>query len=529
MTDSLAVWLKAARHAATLPRLLLFLSWLLLAGCQSFTTAPDGWDPEETDPAARQSHRPATSPGLFKRFKRTLTQDGSECWANWWTAPRLPPDVWSRLQRNYEFKTVKNDRVATELGWYVRNQDYLNRVSKRAERYLYHVANELEKRNLPGELALLPIVESAYNPYAYSTSRAAGLWQFIPGTAKHLGMNMNWWYDDRRDVVTATDNALNYLTFLRDHYNGDWLKALAAYNAGFGTIDRAVAKNRARGLPTDYWHLDVPDETRAYVPKMLALAQLSHNPKSYGIYWQYVPDLPYFAPVSSRSQIDIPLAADTLGISTDELYLLNPGLSRWATPPGKPFTILVPIDQANDLQEYLANSRQMRLMGSAYNRDHANPLFKEMEGKAAARQSVSSSGKSKGQRSYKVKGGDTWWSVAKKAGISSSTLQKLNGADAPEPLKIGQTLVLPGKGGSTASSSVKDTISKTSKSSKDKKKSTSKKTAKTGKGSHTVRQGDTLMSISRNYKLDVDDLATWNGLNKKKYTLKIGQKIRLQP
>lgn len=532
MTPCFTAWPKPSLPTAfRLPHLLLMaLLWLSLPGCQYLGEVPDGWDPDDSPKASSHARRqPGTSPGLFKRFTRSFMTDGSECWASWWTAPRLQPDVWARLQRHYQLKVVKNDRVNTELSWYVNNQAYLNRVSARASRYLYHVANELEKRNLPGELALLPIVESAYNPYAYSTSSASGLWQFIPGTAKHLGMNMNWWYDDRRDIVHATNNALNYLTFLRDHYDGDWLKALAAYNAGWGTIDRAVAKNKSRGLPTDYWNLDVPDETKAYVPKMLALTQLSRHPKDYGIYWDYIPDLPYFAAVTSTRQMDIQLAADSLSIDANELYLLNPGLSRWATPPGKPFSILVPIDQANDLQEYIANGG--RMMGSTSNRDHANPLFKEMENKVALRPSASrASGKQTGGGSYKVKRGDTWWSVAKTVGISSSELQRLNGMSSPEPLKLGQTLVVPGKGKSTdaqaSKKGVKDTISPTGKS-----KNSKQKNAKRGnsKGSHRVGAGDTLMSISRAYGVDVDDLAKWNGINKNKYTLKIGQPVKLQP
>lgn len=530
MTPTLVTWPAASCHTVRrLPYLLLAaLIWLALPGCQFLGEVPAGWDPDDAPVAGKHSRRePGTSPGLFKRFTRSFLSDGSECWASWWTAPRLQPDIWARLQRRYELKVVKNDRVSTELAWYVNNQAYLNRVSARAGRYLYHVANELEKRDLPGELALLPIVESAYNPYAYSTSNASGLWQFIPGTAKHLGMDMNWWYDDRRDIVHATNNALNYLTFLRNHYDGDWLKALAAYNAGWGTIDRAIAKNKSRGLQTDYWHLDVPDETRAYVPKMLALAQLSSNPKAYGIYWDYVPDLPYFAAVTTTRQIDVPLAADRLGIDTDELYLLNPGLSRWATPPGEPFSILIPIDQANDLQEYIANGG--RMMGSTANRDHANPLFKEMENKVALRPNTARK-ESKGNSSgtYKVKRGDTWWSVANAAGISSSELQKLNGADSPEPLKLGQTLLIPGKGKASSQSNkgVKDVIkpASTSKSSKAK---TAKRSG--GKGAHSVKSGDTLMSISRAYGIDVDDIAKWNGINKSKYTLKVGQKIKLQP
>ncbi len=532
-------------------RLLLAGVLTFLAGCETFDAPPEeaettgiqttsGWSKKSSKSA--KVAKPV-KPGLFKNFRNFLA-DGTECHASWWTAPELQPDLWERLRKNYQFKTYKNDRVAVQRNWYVKNQGYLNRVSARANRYLYHITVELEKRNMPGELALLPIVESAYNPYAYSTSKASGLWQFIPGTAKHLGMEMNWWYDDRRDVVAATDNALNYLEFLRDHYNGDWLKALAAYNAGWGAIDRAVAKNKAKGLPTDYWNLDVPEETQAYVPKMLALAQISKSPDDYGIYWAYIPDLPYFAEVSTTKQIDIPLAADAVDISIDELYLLNPGLSRWSTPPGKQSRLLVPIDQANDLQEFLANNSGSSLMGSSNNRDHSNPLFKEMESKVAARpQTVST-----GSRKYKVQRGDTWSTLASDAGISPNELQKLNRTSGYKPLKVGQTLTLPGKServektakASEASNKKTDKIKKTkgkkntgdatiSGETPDNSDSAGIKEKQTGSGSYTVKKGDTLMAISRSQRVSVDDLARWNGINKNKHSLKLGQKIKLQP
>ena len=525
--------------SSLLPRILLMSLMLVMFGCESFDSPPEEADDIglQTTSGTKKPHKSAR-PGLFKNF-RDFMADGTECHASWWTAPDVQPDVWDQLKKRYQLKTVKNERVAVERNWYVSHQAYLNRVSSRANRYLYHVKTELEKRQLPGELALLPIVESAYNPYAYSTSQASGLWQFIPGTAKHLGMNMNWWYDDRRDIVTGTDNALNYLTFLRDHYNGDWLKALAAYNAGWGTIDRAVAKNKAKGLPTDYWNLDVPDETKAYVPKMLALAQISQNPDAYGIHWAYIPDLPYFGAISSDKQIDIPLAADTIGINTDVLYLLNPGLSRWATPPGKPRILLVPIDQANDMQEFIANTSRSDLKGSHFGRDHANPLFKEMESNIVIRPKATSS-----SRTYQVKKGDTWWSVANAVGISSGELQKLNKVKKYEALKIGQTLAVPGKeikntptkktsstvqGKSNSSKHITETIEPKKSKNKNNQSAEPAPNGNRKVGVYTVKKGDTLMNIARLHNVSVDDLAKWNGMNKKSAHLSLGQKIKLQP
>ncbi len=448
--------------------------------------------------------------------------------------------------------STTNPRIITERNYYTSHQKYLNRVSARSSRYLYYVANQLEARNLPGELALLPIVESAYHPFAISTSNASGLWQFIPSTAKFLKMEMNWWYDARRDIPASTDFALNYLVFLRDHYDGDWLKALAAYNAGWGTIDRAVAKNRSRGLPTDYWSLDVPDETRAYVPKLLALAQISKNPAAYGVEWVYIPDLPYFAEVRFNGQMDVAFAADIAGVNSDELYQLNPGISRWATPPGGPYRLLVPIDQANEMQERIANMHTSELMPTpAFSYENtANPRVQEMEAKISSRSSSSKSSRSSktsqsaaavSSRNYVVKSGDTLWSVAKKSGMSTDALRKLNHLGNNDSLKPGQKLTLPGSSAGSTTASTKSTAANTKQSSTKSSSSsarvnqtfapastTTTSNSSKGKTTYTVKSGDTLMAIARKYKINANDIARWNGMGKNQTALKPGQTLTLQ-
>jgi membrane-bound lytic murein transglycosylase D len=400
-------------------RLSCALAFLLLTGCAS---GPD--------------EQPYDSPSTEQNgFLGLSHSDGLMCPAEWRRAPALQPDLWHRITANYAFKPINNDRIVTERNWYANHQIYLNRMSNNASRYLYYVESELERRQLPSELALLPIVESAYNPFAYSSSQASGLWQFIPSTAKHLSMDMNWWYDGRRDIVTSTDNALNYLVFLRDHYDGDWLKALAAYNAGWGTIDRAVAKNKAKGLPIDYWSLDVPAETKAYVPKLLALAQISKNPQAYGVHWAYIPNLPYFAPVSVSDQLDVTLAADMASVNTDELYLLNPGINRGATPPGGNYHFLVPIDQANDLQERLATLDTSK--GLQWTQPITNPRFKEIEDKETRKQQILSG------RNYQIQSGDTFSIVSKKTNVSVADIKRLNNMGDKDPLILGQRIALP--------------------------------------------------------------------------------------
>lgn len=486
---------------------------VLLTGCESIAPAEDVGNGSQ--PATPKRHS----------FFFLHRSDGTQCMADWRHAPTLQSDLWDRVQRSYQLKvSASNERITTERNWYANHQAYLDRVSGRAARYLYHVAAKLEERQLPGELALLPIVESAYNPFALSRSQASGLWQFIPSTAKHLKMDMNPWYDARRDIPASTDTALDYLVFLRDHYDGDWLKALAAYNAGWGTIDRAVAKNRAKGLPTDYWSLDVPAETQAYVPKLLALAQISKNPERYGVHWAYIPDLPYFAEVRIEGQMDVAQAADLANISSDELYLLNPGISRWATPPGGPHRLLVPVDQANEFAERVASlgPRGNTLALSGYQQQRlmaANPMVAEMERKAAASAGVVPPG----SRSHVVKKGDTWWSVAKREGTTADALRKLNKAPGNEPLKLGQKIALPGKAttNKTTVASNKSDAGKTAPGKKTTPATTASKTA------YTVKSGDTLMAIARKHKLDVNDIARWNSLDKKRAALKPGQTLTL--
>ena len=218
---------------------------------------------------------------------------------------------------------------------------------------MYHVVTEVEARGMPLEFALLPVVESAYEPFAYSVSRAAGLWQFIPGTGVRFGLKQDWWYDGRRDVIESTRAALDYLQALHDQFDGDWLLAIAAYNVGEAWVQRAIDYNRAHGRPTDFWHLKLPAETRAYVPKLLAMKRLMAEPERYGLEFAAIPNEPYFAVIDTGSQIDLKVAAQLAGTSYDELVALNPGFNRWATDPDGPHRMLVPIDNADAFEAAL--------------------------------------------------------------------------------------------------------------------------------------------------------------------------------
>ena len=224
--------------------------------------------------------------------------------------PESYGDAWQRVSKQLSMSVPDNRRVRAQKSWYVNHPSYLTRVTRRAEPYLYFIVDELEKRNLPLELALLPIVESAYDPFAYSHGRASGMWQFIPGTGKGYGLAQNWWYDGRRDVFLSTHAALDYLSYLNKRFKGDWLLALAAYNSGQGNVSKAIRKNKKKGKPTDFWSLKLPRETKAYVPKLLALAEILRTRKEANIPWSIVKNQPYFVRIPTEVQIDLSLAAD---------------------------------------------------------------------------------------------------------------------------------------------------------------------------------------------------------------------------
>ena len=262
-------------------------------------------------------------------------------------------DLFDRMRAGFVLNEVQEPAIDQQLAWFQHNPDYLERVFQRAQRYLYHVVTEVEARGMPLEFALLPVVESAYEPFAYSSSRAAGLWQFIPATGVRFGLKQDWWYDGRRDVLESTRAALDYLQALHDQFGGDWLLAIAAYNVGELGVQRAIDYNVALGRPTDFWHLNLPAETRAYVPKLLAMKRLMAEPERYGLDFAPIPNEPYFAVIETGSQLQLTVAAQLAGTSYDELVALNPGYNRWATDPSGPHRMLVPIDNADAFEAAL--------------------------------------------------------------------------------------------------------------------------------------------------------------------------------
>jgi membrane-bound lytic murein transglycosylase D len=453
-------------------------------------------------------------------------------------------DLFDRMRAGFAFDEVQEPAIDQQLAWFEHNPEYLARCFQRAQRYLYHVVTEVEARGMPLEFALLPVVESAYEPFAYSSSRAAGLWQFIPATGVRFGLKEDWWYDGRRDVVESTRAALDYLQALHDQFDGNWLLAIAAYNVGEAWVQRAIDYNRAHGLPSDFWHLNLPAETRAYVPKLLALKRLMAEPERYGIDFTAIPNEPYFAVVQTQSQLQLTIAAQLAGTSYEELVALNPGFNRWATDPDGPHRMLVPIDHADVFEaalKTLAPEERMRyethtvtahetLAAIAKQYDTSAAVLAKINdlpgGRVTAGETVkipsvsaqlpekvllaaervdrpeTDTGRRQRQVVYRVRAGETLSSIAQRQGVPVSTLARLNNLPQGHALTKGQRLII--KAGTRHS--------------RDEGIMSGRRTL------YTVRHGDTVDSISHRFQVSVAQLKSWNGINKN-HQIRAGQRL----
>ena len=277
------------------------------------------------------------------------------CWIFSSTA-HSTPNVWDVLRSEFTLNhETTPPAVQQQIRWIISHPSYLQKIARQSQPYIYHIVTEIKKRKLPGELALIPMIESSYDPFAYSGAGAAGLWQLMPGTGTELGLKQDWWYDGRRSIGPSTNAALTYLVYLHNYFNGDWLLAFAAYDAGEGTISRIIKGMGKTAGSVSFWSLSVPQETRAYIPRLLALAEVVQNPQRYHVQLADIPHEPYFEEVNIGSQIDLNHAAKLAGISYRDLIKLNPGFNRWATAPYRPYKLLVPADKAEDFTKKLAN------------------------------------------------------------------------------------------------------------------------------------------------------------------------------
>jgi membrane-bound lytic murein transglycosylase D len=459
-------------------------------------------------------------------------------------------DMWQRIRSQLTFDIPQNNRVILQRNWYAQHPTYLKRVAKRAEPFLYYIVEELEKNNIPVELALLPVVESAFDPFAYSHGRASGMWQFVPGTGTRFNMKQNWWYDGRRDIVASTSGAIRYMQYLHKFFDGDWMLALAAYNSGEGRVQRAVRKNKKLGKNTDFWSLDLPKETRAYVPKLLALADIIKRPENFNLKLYEIANEEVIAQVDIKSQLDLAKAANLAGLSLPELQRLNPGFNRWSTDPDGPHRLLLPKHKIAHFEQGLAKlSKDERLAWQRYkikNGDNLGNIAKTFHtsidliqqvngikgnqiraGKylliPVAAKSLDSYILSQDQRiakkqakpqagikiTHNVVSGDNLWDLGQRYKVTGSKIAKWNGFAPRDPLKLGQKLVIwqkPNTSVKRSHQNVEQAIMRNI--------------------TYKVRPGDSFARIADKFNVRISDIERWNSLSRNKY-LQPGQRLKL--
>ena len=432
-----------------------------LAGCQSM------------------DHSAQTTERASLKIAKRIPQD--PLWLSQKPSPLPPPDVWERMRQGFKLQDGQNvnPRIEQQRLWFASNPSFLENAGERGSLYIHYIVERLEERNMPLELALLPAIESAYNPMAYSHANAVGLWQFIPSTGRYFNLRQTRAYDGRRDITASTLAALNYLNRLHDMFNGDWLLALAAYNAGEGTVSRAIERNEKLGLPTDYWNLPLPQETKDYVPKLLALSQVVLAPEAYGINLNPIANEPYFEMVEIKQSMDLSRVAALAEIDEDEMFQLNPAYKQRATTDG-PQHLLVPTAKAQLLTASLSNLSSDQLVSLRPNK----PVFDKVASTSPARLN----------RKYRVKSGDNLTLIAKANKVNVKDLQHWNKLSGNN-LKAGQVLVM-----------------------QDTRKPSGKKPTQ-----YKVQKGDSLYMVAKRFNVEMQHLKRWNPNSAK--ALKPGQML----
>ncbi len=388
-------------------------------------------------------------------------------------AGKPPADLWERIRLQLSWQSIHNDQVGRARESYLRQPNYLKVISARADLYLHYIVEEVERRGLPIELALLPLVESTMNPFATSSEQAAGLWQIMPATGKHLGLEQDWWYDGRRDVRASTRAALDYLEMLHASLDNDWMLALAAYNSGKGRVLRAQKKSRQRGRATDYWSLELPRETRKYVPRLIALSQIIAFPDAFGVEIPPVANSPFFAVAETGGQIEMARAADLASVEMHILEALNPGQLRWATSPDTTQELLLPVDAQEKFSAGIASLTEADRVRWKH---------------------------------YRIKRGDSLIRIARNFNTEVGLLREVNNIRG-SIIRAGDTLMIP-YGSDWASSLALTTR------------------AEREQRSYRVRRGDSLYLIAGKFKVSINDIIAWNSLDPGAY-LQPGQRLTL--
>jgi membrane-bound lytic murein transglycosylase D len=521
-----SILLKSARHLSYL------LPILLVTGCS------------QTSP---KDHLTDFSGSKFSIFTHGNTDRKTNIGEN---DTKEHATIWDRMLSLYALPDADNARIDREINWFLRNPEYLSRIQQRAEPYLYFILNEIEAKNIPGEMALLPVIESAFRPDAQSPAQASGLWQFMPPTGRLYGLKQNSWYDARRDVVESTQAATTFLKELGEWFNNDWLLALASYNAGKGNIKNAIDKNTDKGLPTDFWSLDLNNETSAYVPRLIAIAKIFANPEKYNLNLHQFPNEPYFELVDIQSQIDLGKAAEMAQTPIDDFFKLNPGYNRWSTDPSGPHRLLIPIDKANSFKEKLAELphherikwvhhtvgkyENLKSIAKKHNTSvddiqEVNHLESETIAQgnvllipisyqsikadntpstAVSSAPITSHSPVISKQVYSTKKGDTLWSVAQHFGIETDDLLSWNKLPSKGALKVGQKIVIKKSGVTNIASA-------------------SASAASNKQINYTVKAGDTLGQISKKFNVNVTELRKWNNVPKNSADIKPGTVLKL--
>lgn len=440
-----------------LKRFIIVISTAIgLAGCQSMTSQEQTTGRAAGQDSVQQQFYPAKS----------IPAEKSE----------LPPrDLWERVRRELTWQSIHNSQIGSARDSYLRQPDYLTVVSERASLYLFYIVEEVERRGLPMELALLPLVESTLNPFATSSERAAGLWQIMPATGRYLGIENDWWYDGRRDLRESTRVALDYLEALHSEFDDDWMLALAAYNSGKGRVGRARRANAEKGLATDYWSLKLPRETRHYVPRLIALTQIIAFPEAFALDIPEVANHAAFEIANTGGQIELSRAAELAGIDTSIVRALNPGQLRWATSPEQAPELLLPPGTKTRFAQGVAQ--------------------------------LTPDDRVRWQH-YRIESGDNLIYIARKFNTEVGLLRQVNGVRG-SMIRAGDTLMIP-MGSAWASSLAMASSS----------------AAETTRRGYRVRSGDSLYRIAGRFNVSINDILAWNSLKPGDY-LQPGQKLTL--
>ena len=449
------------------------------------------------------------------------------------TASNHKDTVWERLLSLYSLPEANHPRIDREVNWYLEHPTSLAILQQRAEPYLAHILDEIEAKNIPGELALLPVVESAFVPDAYSKADASGLWQFVPSTGKEYGLMQTDWYDGRRDILDSTKAATTYLKELNEDFNGDWLLALASYNCGKGRVRKSIDKNTDLNLPTDYWSLDLPEETDDYVPRLLAIAKIFANADEYKIHLQHIPNKPYFEVVNIHSPLDLDKAAQLANLPQHKFLKLNPGFNRDSTSPHGPHRLLVPVTHAQAFKQNLALLPfSERVSYKRYDED--NVIEPRTTDKHLATTTLDPQKTTKPQITfYKVKQGDKLTSIAKNYATTTAAL-RLSNYLSNDTIRAGMTLQI--------AKNVKTSLAISDKTPKTNELTAVTKTTKVtnialldkptkakpfNSLAYEIKKGDTFYNISQRFSVAPQEIASWNNISLKSALLP-GKKITIK-